>query len=92
MSLRKINIRNFFLRKKDFFDALRFVSFVMRFCRNCAMSNKIYCVNNDFKKCVKCVRFNRDCNLTISFALIKQIYEKRMRLKKEVREARAKLS
>ncbi len=64
----------------------------MRSCRNCATSNKIYYVNNDFKKCVKCVRFNRNCDLTIFFALIKRIYEKRMRLKKEVREARAKLS
>ncbi len=76
----------------DFLNALRLVSFVMRSCRNCAMSSKIYCVNNDFKKCVKCVRFNRDYDLTISLASIKRIYEKRMRLKKEVREARIKLS
>ncbi len=64
----------------------------MRFCRNCTMSNKIYCVNNNFKKCVKCVRSNRDYDLTISLASIKQIYKKRMRLKKEMRDARAKLS
>jgi len=64
----------------------------MRPCRNCAMSNKIYCVDNDFKKYVECVRFNRDYDLAISFASIKRIYEERMRLKKEVREARAKLS
>jgi len=64
----------------------------MRFCRNCTMFNKIYCVNNNFKKCVKCVRSNRDYDLTISLASIKQIYKKRMRLKKEMRDARAKLS
>jgi len=93
MPSRKINIKNFFsLHKMDFLNALRLVSFVMRSCRNCAMSSKIYCVNNDFKKCVKCVRFNRDYDLTISLASIKRIYEKRMRLKKEVREARIKLS
>jgi hypothetical protein len=92
MPSRKINTRNFFLRKKDLFDALKFVFFVMRSCRNCAMSSKIYCVNNDFEKCVKCVRSNRDCDLAIFLASIKRIYEKRMRLKKEVREARAKLS
>ncbi len=56
------------------------------------MFNKIYCVNNNFKKCVKCVRSNRDYDLTISLASIKQIYKKRMRLKKEMRDARAKLS
>jgi len=41
---------------------------------------------------VKCVRSNRDYDLTISLASIKQIYKKRMRLKKEMRDARAKLS
>ncbi len=92
MSLRKINTRNSSLRKKDLFDALRLVSLVMRPCRNCASSNKIYCVSDDFKKCVKCVRSNRDCDLAISSISIKRIHEKRMRLKKEVREARAKLS
>jgi len=64
----------------------------MRSCRNCAISNKIYCVNNNFKKCVKCVRFNRNYNLAIFFTLIKRIYEKRMRLKKKVRETHVKLS
>ncbi len=92
MSSRKINIKNFFFRKKDFFDALELVFFVMRSCRNCATSSKIYCINNDFKKYVKCVRSNRDCNLTIFSTLIKRIYEKQMRLKKEVREAHTKLS
>jgi len=92
MSSRKINIRNFSLRKKDLLDALGLVSLVMRPCRNCATSSKVYCVNDDFKKCVKCVRSNRDCDLAISSTSIKRIHEERMRLKKEVREARAKLS
>ncbi len=92
MSSRKINIKNFSLRKKNLFDALKLVSFVMHSCCNCAMSSKIYCVNDNFEKCVKYVRFNRDCDLAIFFASIKRIYEKQMRLKKEVREARVKLS
>jgi len=92
MPSRKINTRNFFFRKKSLFDALELVSFVMRSCRNCAMSSKVYCVSNNFKKCIKCVRSNRDCDLTISSTSIKRIYEKRMRLKKEMREARTKLS
>ncbi len=92
MSLRKINTRNFFFRKKDFFDALNSISLAMRSCRNCTMSSKIYCVSNDFKKCVKCVRSSRDYNLTISSTLIKKIYKKRIRLKKEMRDVRAKLS
>ncbi len=92
MPLKKINTRNFFFRKKDLFDALSLISLAMRSCRNCTMSSKAYCVNNDFEKCVKCVRSNYDYNLTISFTLIKRIYKERMRLKKEVRDAHAKLS
>jgi len=56
------------------------------------MSSKIYCINNNFKKCVKCVRSSCNYNLTIFFTLIKQIYKERMRLKKEVHNARVKLS
>jgi len=64
----------------------------MRSCRNCAMFNKTYCVNNNFEKYVKYVRLNRNYNLAILFTLIKQIYKKRLRLKKEVRKTRIKLS
>ncbi len=56
------------------------------------MFNKIYCVNDDFEKYIKCVRFSRNYNWTISFVSIKRIYEKRLRLKKKMRETRAKLS
>jgi len=56
------------------------------------MSNKVYCVGDDFKKCVECVWSNRDCDLAISPTSIKRIHGKRLRLKKEVREARTKLS
>jgi len=55
MPSRKINTRNSSFRKKDLFDALDLVCLAMRPCRNCAMSNKVYCVNDDSKKCVKCV-------------------------------------
>ena len=64
----------------------------MRFCRNCTISSKTYCVNNNSKKCIKCVRSSRNYDLAISFTSIKRIYEERMRLKKEVRKARIKLS
>ncbi len=92
MSSRKINTRNFFFRKKDFFNTLDLIFLAMRSCCNCTMSSKIYYINNNFKKCVKCVRFNYNYNLTISLASIKRIYKKRMRLKKEVCDAHAKLS
>jgi hypothetical protein len=92
MPSRKINTKNSSFRKKDLFDALDLVCLTMRSCRNCAISNKVYCVNDNFEKCVKCVQLSRNYDLTISFILIKQIYKKRLRLKKEVCEARTKLS
>ncbi len=64
----------------------------MRLCRNCTIFSKIYCVNNNFKKCVKCVRSSYNCNLTIFLTLIKRIYKEQMRLKKEMRDAYTKLS
>ncbi len=64
----------------------------MRFCRNCTMFNKTYCVSDNFEKCIECVRLNRNYNLTILSILIKRIYEKRLYLKKEMCETRAKLS
>ncbi len=92
MSLRKINIKNSSFCKKDFFDALSFVCLAMRSCRNCAISNKACCISDNSKKCVKCVRLSRNYDLAILFISIKRIYEKRLRLKKEVREAHIKLS
>ncbi len=64
----------------------------MRSRCNYTMFSKTYYVNNNFKKYIKCVRSNCNYNLTISLILIKQIYRERMRLKKEVRNARTKLS
>ncbi len=92
MSLRKINTRNSSFCKKDFLNVLDFLCLAMHSCRNCAMSNKFFCVNNNFKKCVKYMRLSRNYNLTILSILIKQIYKERLCLKKEVRKARTKLS
>ncbi len=92
MFLRKINTRNFSLRKKDFFNALDLIFLTMRSCYNCTIFNKIYCVNNNSKKCVKYMRSNCNYNLTISLTLIKRIYEKRIQLKKEVRNIYIKLN
>jgi len=92
MSLRKINIKNFSFRKKDFFNTLDLVSLAMRFCRNCAISNKTCCVSNNSKKYIKFVRSNCNRNLTMLSTSIKQVYNKRLRLKKEICEAHTKLS
>jgi len=47
----------------------------MRSCYKCTMFSKIYYISNNFKKCIKCVQFSCNYNLTISFILIKQIYK-----------------
>jgi len=85
MSSRKINTRNSFYRKKDFFDVLSLISLAIRLYCNYIMSSKIYCVNNNFKKCIKYMRFNCNYNLTIFFTSIKQIYKEQIHLKKEMR-------
>ncbi len=64
----------------------------MYFCCNYTISNKVYCVNNNFKKYIKCVQFNCNYNLTIFSILIKQIYKEQMCLKKKVYDTHAKLS
>jgi len=92
MPSRKINTKNSSFCKKDFLDALGLVCLAMHPCRNCVMSSKVYCVSDDFEKCVECVRSSRGCDLAISSTSIKRIHGERLRLKKEVREARAKLS
>ncbi len=92
MPSRKINIKNSSSRKKDLLDVLGLVCLAIRPCRNCAISSKVYCVDNNFKKYVECVQSNRDYDLAISPTSIKRIHEKQLRLKKEMREARAKLS
>jgi hypothetical protein len=92
MPSRKINIRNFFSCKKDFFNALESVFLAMNSCRNCAISDKTCCINNNFEKYIKYMRSDCNCNLAISSTLIKQIYSKQLCLKKEVREAQTKLS
>jgi len=63
----------------------------MRSCCNCAISNKTYYISDNFKKYIEYMRLSRNCNLTILSTSIKQIYKKKLRLKKEMCEARAKL-
>ncbi len=92
MLLRKINIRNFFSRKKDFLNALNSIFLAIRSCCNCTISNKVYCINNNFKKYIKYVQSNCNYNLAIFSILIKQIYEKQIYFKKKVYNMRAKLS
>jgi len=71
---------------------LNLISLAIRFYRNCTISSKIYYIDNNSKKCIKCVQSNRNCDLTIFSILIKQIYKEQMQLKKEVRNTHAKLS
>ena len=64
----------------------------MRSCCNCTISSKVYCINNNFEKCVEYMQSSCNYNLTISLISIKQIYREQIRLKKEVRNIYAKLS
>jgi len=74
MFSKKINTKNFFFRKKDFFDTLSSIFLAICSCCNCIISSKIYCINNNFKKYIKYIQSSCNYNLTIFFILIKQIY------------------
>ena len=53
MSSKKINIQNSFFCKKDLLNALELVSLTIYLYCNCAISSKIYCINNNFKKYIE---------------------------------------
>jgi len=76
MSSRKINIKNSSFCKKDLFNVLDFVYLAIYFYRNCAISYKICCINNNFEKYIEYMQSNCNYNLTILFISIKQVYKK----------------
>ncbi len=92
MFSRKINTKNSFYRKKDFFDILDSIFLAIRSCCNYTISSKTYYISNDFEKYIWYMQSNCNCNLTISLILIKQIYKKQIQLKKEIRNTYTKLS
>lgn len=63
----------------------------MRSYRSCVSFDKACYIKNESKKCVKYVKSNHEYNLTISSISIKKNHDKRLRLKREMREAYIKL-
>ncbi len=88
--LEKLILEGFFV--EFFFNTLNSIFLVIYSCYNCTISNKVYCIDYNSKKYIEYIQSNCNCNLTIFSTLIKQIYKKQMRLKKEIYKTRTKLS
>ena len=77
----------FFIRRKFFLKMIDFDVDVMRFCRNCFVV-KISCrINNNSKKCVKCVRLSKICDLIfLNIACWKRLKTQRKKLKTNLKK------
>ena len=60
---------------------------VMRPCHNCARLSKQCRVGDSFDICLKCVRLDRDCDLSFSAVKWRRVRKERDRLFRELKEA-----
>jgi hypothetical protein len=91
MSSRKTNDRNSFKRKKDLLNSVGPLSLAMRPCKRCSSLEKTCSLDETSKKCICCVKASKPCDLAISPAKLRRIYNERLRVRDAVREVKAKL-
>jgi hypothetical protein len=91
MSPRKINDRNSFKRKEDLLNSVGPLSLAMRPCKRCSSLEKTCSLDETSKKCICCVKTSKPCDLTISPAKLRRIYNERLRVRDAIREMKAKL-
>ena len=91
MSSRKTFYRSLFLRARDQIQVLDFLSAAIRFCKTCSFLRSRCLVEKSFKKCTEYLRKGVSCDLYFSSIIIKRVYNARVKMCKEVREARARL-
>ena len=91
MPPRKVNNRTKAQRKSDLLDSIGPTAAAMRPCKNCVSRGLSCLVGEGSEKCTECIRSQRTCDLAISPVTLKRIHNERVRMKKEVREARIRL-
>ena len=91
MFSRKVNNRISTQRKKELLKNIDFIAFIMRSCKTCILSHKICRVDEKSEKCLKYIKFDKKCDLTLSSNVLRKIHKERLRVKKKVRETRLKL-
>ncbi len=66
-------IKNSILRRRDFLERMSSERAVMRLCEHCSRLQKKCRVDNEFDRCIECVRLDRKCDLTFSMMKWKRI-------------------
>ena len=89
---RRTNNRNSSVRRRDLLDSLGPLSLIIRPYKGCLDNSKICYISEGSEKCIKYLRLGCNCDLIISPAILKRIYNKYIRLYREVRETRVKLT
>ena len=84
-----MNVEDSIRRKHILLDIIVSSFLAMRFCKNCSRSRVPCRIDDESKKCVKCVSTGRTCDLVISSIIIKRIQRERRKIREEVRKARA---
>ena len=79
--------KNSILRRRDFLERMNSERAVMRSCEHCSRLQKKCRVDNDFDRCIECVRLDRKCNLTFSMMKWKRIKTERDRVLDELLNA-----
>ena len=91
MSPAKSNNRTFSQRKQFLLSNFEFLSINMRSCKFCSFTSKQCLFDDAFEKCLACVASKKFCDLVIPSFIMQRVHKKRIRVRNEVREAKAKL-
>ena len=83
--------RNFFKRKEDLLFFFGLLILVMRSCDRCSLLKKTCSLSEASEKCLICVADEKFCDLTMSFVKLRRVHKERLRVRDDVREAKAKL-
>ena len=79
-------------RKRDLLERSAFLTEAMRPCQRCSQSGRRCKIGEASEKCMECVKAGCFCDLAIPPAKLRRIHQERLRLRREVKEARARCS
>ena len=91
MSFAKFNNRISSQRKQFFLSNFEFLFVNMRLCKFYSFANKQCLLGDAFEKCLACVASRRFCDFVILPFIMRRVHKKRLRVRNEMREAKAKL-
>ena len=91
MPFAKNNNRIFSQRKQFLLSNFGFLSINMRFCKFCSFASKQCLLGDAFEKCLACVASRKSCDFVIFLFTMRRVHKERVRVRNEVREAKAKL-